>query len=184
MRSPGEDVTERRACRRWRPSEDRLLVACWGDEDIEHLARRLRRTARAVSARALLLRLGPPSRETKTVDAIVRESGYSHSRIFGAVVRLGIVLERARRQDPRQPERVDRWAVTDEQERSILSFLAGVPDGRRLYTNRGQRTQAGVWGVGRKPAACLGCGTTERPHRANGRCRACSAREYRARDAA
>lgn len=170
-------MKQRAGCH-WTPDEDRRLAAVWSERALVGIARVMGRTMRAVSVRAFKLRLGSINASTTTMKAFTASTGYSRSRVQNAATRLGIVFERAKRQDPRQRGKTIEWAITDEQSDRILEFLSTLQDGRRLYSNRALRSERGVWGVGIKPVACVGCGTTTKPHRAKGRCARCYHRRY------
>ena len=173
-------MTRRDHCR-WSREEEERLRMLWPEYSLHSIACRMGRTMRAISVRAFQLELGNPDENTQTMRAFLRATGYSIARVFAAAIRLGIEFRRSRRQDPRQRSQTVRWAITDEQGEKILRFLAGVPDGKRLYTNRALRSDRGVWDVGIKPPCCRECGTTARPHRAKGRCASCYVRRFRER---
>ena len=177
-RHQGAPKREREGCR-WTKGEDARLAALWPERTIDGIARTMRRTMRAVSVRALKLRLGCSDAEQESMREFETRTGYGRSRIFNACARLGIVLERSRRMDPRQRGRTTVWSITDEQSTRILEFLAVIPDGRKVYSNQGLRTESGVWGVGIKPRACSRCGTVARPHCAKGMCSSCYHGQFR-----
>jgi hypothetical protein len=176
-------VTSTLECRmpsqRWTTPEDDTLAHHWWQQSPSWIAREVtrrfayRRTTRAVVERARKLKLPPPGQTTKTLSQLAETTGYSRSRLRTAMERLGI-----------RPRRVGRkrgwYGVTRAQEQRIVAYLSDIPDGRRL-----RRAVVGQWGgIGnrghKKPAACIDCGTTERPHFCRGRCRHCD-RRWRAR---
>ncbi len=59
------------------------------------------------------------------------------------------------------------WGFDDDDMDAIVVELNGTPSGRVMSSRSGE------WGTGRKPIACLACGTDERPHFARGMCRRC-----------
>lgn len=69
--------------------------------------------------------------------------------------------------------------MTLAQKEKIIAFLRDKPDGVRLLAPTGKVTPTRAWGIGKKPPACLGCGTTERPHRAGGRCMSCYQKQWK-----
>ena len=42
-----------------------------------------------------------------------------------------------------------------------------------LLKSTGEKTRAGVWGIGLKPVCCVVCQTKDRPHFAKGKCKSC-----------
>lgn len=152
--------TERR---RWTRREDKALrehFARWGFGRIAPLAKALGRTRAAVHQRmAVGLRLAPTRirrRWPKTRNDLVREWGYSTSRIQNAADRLGLVLERGPR---------DAWLFTREQAEAVREELAKHPDGARLHVRR-----SGEWGPGE---TCVGCGRSSVRRAARDRCSRC-----------
>lgn len=163
-----------RHARHWTEKEDKKLTALWGSADLKRLAEVFGRTPVAITGRVSRLGLGSPSRDTRSMNALSKETGYHVSQLFAAVERLGIKLERVRRMRIQQRRFTVVYAVTEEQEEAILGFLKSHPGGKRLARIQGRtRTVAGMWGVGVKPSACVDCGTTTKPHRARGRCKKC-----------
>lgn len=155
------------------------LTWAWGSASVGTIARRLGRTPRAIVDRAKRLRLPAPRSGSESITALANRTGYSRSRIRGAMERLGIG---ARRQvttthlehaGKRQRGRGRRTALTEGEVRQILDFLAAYPDGKRIL-----RAVQGQWGSpnhrgGFKPDACIDCERNDVPYWAGGRCRRC-----------
>lgn len=165
----------------WTREEVHKLIYEWGLKDLEALGTMLGRTAQAIAERARKLKLGPPARSSKTMNQVARESGYSLSRLWNAVELLRLDIRRRRRMDPRQPRRTHHFDVSVDQEVAILNFLRKQPDGLRLFGTTKGKTRNGVWGIGKKPPACLRCRTKKRPHCARGLCDNCYAWQRRRR---
>jgi hypothetical protein len=140
---------------------------------------------------------------TITLRALAREIGYEPRTILRVAERLGFLqngterdinartrlrsgaivplelsrLIRVSRSDPRQTSHRSRsrgrWAIYPEQRRAIVAFLEEQPSWRVYAKTTGPRTTRGVWGIGNKPAACLGHGLPDRPHYAKGLCARC-----------
>jgi hypothetical protein len=171
-----------RSFARWGAGEDAWLTLHWGCDGIDAVARRLRRTPEAVERRAAGLGLGT-DRPTESLRALARRTGYSTTLLRRTADQLGLAVEWAARchvssVDVRRRARV--LAFTEEQSGLILAHLGQVPDGQRRYrSERPGKSARGVWGVGMKPAACLGgCGSS-RPHFARGKCKVCYSREFK-----
>lgn len=169
--------------RRWTEAEVAQLQERWGRYNLDTIAKRLKRSENSVVEKAR--RLGLPSRrpDAMTMNAFMAKTGYSLSRIYTAVAELGLCLHPIARTDPRQTLR-NRYrkalplAITEEQQEAIIDFLRKVPDATRLYKKTGKRTARGVWGIGVKPPSCLGCGRSDKPHYARGRCQTCYMRPF------
>jgi hypothetical protein len=113
-------------------------------------------------------------RETKGLNAVARESGYSKPTIIRAAEELGLIVRRAKKMNVRRPKaRSVMFAFSDVQVRAIVEYLGQFPDGRRRMRTVGKKTVKGAWGMGSKPSECLGCGRKDRPHWAKGYCAAC-----------
>lgn len=160
----------------WTEEETRLLSFLWGSVATRTISRRLGRTVTAVVDKAYRMGLGRPSRGTKSLNRLCRETGYHPQQIRYAITNLGLMLQHTpdTRLPSAKPRQYRHHAITFEQEEAILDYLKQHPDGERVYcTTPGHRTKQGVWGVGNKPAACLRCQRTDRPHRGKGFCGTC-----------
>lgn len=163
----------------WSAAEVALLERAWGERGADAIARELGRSERAVEAMAAQRKLGAPNRGRLTPYGIQREFGFCRIRVVKACERLGIRFGRALAGPgvarERSPSR--RRYIPEDRLEELLDFLRAWPDGERLYSPRARRTDSRMWGTGQKPAACLSCGRTDRPHRACGWCVACASRE-------
>jgi hypothetical protein len=160
---------------RWTPEDDQKLRKVWGRRAIDTIAAALGRTSCAVQQRAQHLELGSRLNKRTTLTRFAKESGYDRSRIVAAAVHLGIKFRRAPRMwsRPGTDTRRRRLIVSAAQREMVLEFLAGLPDGERLYSGLATRSRVGEWGTGRKPPACRRCQETTRPHCARGLCTRC-----------
>jgi hypothetical protein len=68
-----------------------------------------------------------------------------------------------------------------DQEGRIIAYLREHGRGK-IFSHRGVRSPRGMWGVGRKPDACLTCKRTDKPHYAKGHCKPCYNRLSRCRE--
>lgn len=159
--------------RSWSEEDVVELRRLWGGRDLLTIARRLGRTPNAVAMKAKKLKLGLPHRVTgPTIGELVRESGWSRNKLVAAIADLGIELKEVQsRSDPRA-KRGRRKVVPLKDVSRLLEHVEERPRIFRDAPGSG-RTTRGAWGVGKKPAKCLGCGTTKRPHYAKGRCGRC-----------
>lgn len=174
-------MTVRRACRHWTAAEEKTLSQLWGVLSAKNLGERLGRSVDAIISRANRMGLGAPSRGTKALTTLCRETGYHPGQIRYAMRNLDMNLQfKVDMRRPGQESVYRQYAITFEQEEAILAYLAQHPDGERVYCNQpGHRTKLGQWGVGDKPPACLVCHRTDRIHRAHGMCGTCHMRLYR-----
>jgi hypothetical protein len=161
----------------WTEDEDHRLMSWWGAYTVETIAKRLGRTPKGVIDRAKLLGLGAPSRGTWTMQALVAHLGYCDRAIKTAAKRAGVSMDRRAftttlGPDGHHARRATRYSLDDDEVDRIIAELQAAPRSRVLAS------LAGEWGVGRKPAACLDCGTDERPHFARGLCRRCYSRAH------
>jgi hypothetical protein len=112
-----------------------------------------------------------------TLRQLELETGYNRSRLRNAALRLKIRLRRSERMSEKEPlvksGKYRRIIVTSEQRESIIAFLATIPDGRYLWSNKTKKTSSLAWGTGGKPRACRKCAQTDKPHKAKGVCVRC-----------
>lgn len=120
-------------------------------------------------------KLGLTDWDEETLLGIARESGYAVSRLKTAAKWLKLTLYKP--SGAGEQPHVHR--VTQAQKEQLLAFLREKPDGVRLLAPSGKMTPAGVWGIGVKPPCCLDCKTTDRPHRAGGRCMRCYQKRWK-----
>jgi hypothetical protein len=159
------------------PHYQRLLADLWGVLPIDDIASRLGRTSCAIAKRAIRNGLGSALPDVVSLRQLELETGYDRTRIRGAAARLNIRLKRAPHVSEWKPRSTSskhrRVIVTQAQRELILAYLAKIPDGRKLWSNKTKRTSRDAWGTGGKPAACNGCQKTKNPHHAYGMCIRC-----------
>jgi len=168
--------------KKWTQLEDELLEFLWGERSANALAVHLGRSVGAVINRGVkVLKLGPPRRGYLSMAELERRSGYKASTILTAAKRLGISLRRQpvyqTRVKPgcRRSNYGRNWAIDEDSAQAVLAELGKRPDGtRRALSYRGE------WG-GSKPAACVACGLSSRPHCARGLCGRCYMRSFRSK---
>lgn len=160
--------------RRWLETEDHQLQFFWGAKRVEWIAKRLGRTPWGVVHRASALKLGPFEREAISMKRFVELSGYSPSQVKKAARRAGLTLHRATPGSPARSRPKRLFAITEEQQEILLKELLSATS-THLYEDRpgDLRTTKGKWGVGKKPPACVRCGTSSRPHCSKGMCASC-----------
>lgn len=175
------EMHHKRANRHWTPAEKKMLALLWGTMSVVPLSKKLGRSVDSIVNRARQMGLGSPSRGTKPLNQLCRESGYHPKQIRYALKNLGMALQyKFDTRHPKEPRVYRQYAITFDQEEAILAYLAKHPDGSPVYCNApGYRTKEGQWGVGKKPPACLDCKRTDRPHRGHGLCGTCHTRARR-----
>lgn len=169
---PPEERPER-AFKAWSDLETDKLSFWWGVFSIQTIAKRLGRTPAGVSEKARKMKLGAFAKDTISMREFVRLSGYEDSRIRASAEALGIKLGRIGVGNPKRPKAKRAYGITEEQQEQLLAHFAEHPG--IFYPNKpgsGKTTQ-GVWGIGRKPPACLRCNKNERPHYSKGYCEPC-----------
>jgi hypothetical protein len=156
--------------RAWTERELRILAWGWGTVCSSTLARRLKRTDRAVAVKASKLGLGGISQGRETVLGVARRLGYSAAVLHGLAKRLGLEFRRAPRVMPGRglTARARRYALEEEQVDALEAELE-----RLGYPSRPNVLPPSVWGNGGRPPACARCGRVDRPHRGRGLCNAC-----------
>lgn len=166
--------------RHWTPFEDDRLAILWGTLNLRYLAKQLRRSPAAVRGRVTALKLGPIGQETFSLEDLMRESGYSQSRLLNAAVLAKLKLARIKRAKPGQSRSGQRYAITEAQKTALYAFLKQVPDGMPLYPGEPGKgkSKAGAWGVGRKPDACQRCQRADVPHFCKGYCKPCHGKVF------
>lgn len=157
----------------WSSDEDRTLMELWGSRDVLTIARRIGRTPTSVTARAKKLKLDLPHRRYgATLGELVSCTGHSRNKLKAAMGELGIEFKVVKtRTDTRFP-RTERLIVRHADINKLLAFIESTP---RIFKDQegSGHTTRGKWGVGKKPDACIGCGTNKKPHYARGRCTTC-----------
>ena len=163
----------------WTDEEDHKLMFFWGATPLPTIATKLNRTAWAVAQRARALKLGPFSRgDGLSMRAFCEHSGFSDMKVWAAVEALGLLLRRMPTSDPehRSPRRA--YLISEEQQEKLLEHML---EHEVYFKNKpgSGKTEKGVWGVGKKPEACLDCRRTDKPHFARGKCKYCYTRPYK-----
>lgn len=169
--------------KRWTVREDRTLVMMWGSSDVRQIAERLDRSPEAVRRRASILGYSSSRRTLISMREAEKLTGYGHLAIKTAMKELGLKLRRRLRiscrvDGPDYPNR--DFGISEGQLDRVVEWLTSQPSWR-IYGREGKKTVQGMWGVGAKPVACLGCGQTQRPHLAKGFCKPCYGRYWRER---
>lgn len=142
------------------------------------IAKKLGRSEESIKCRAQQLGLGAASRGTMSLQQFAKKSGFSTFKIVTAAKQLGLKLRRALRSEPWQKKRIHRFAISDEQQEELLAYMLQK---NRVYKKTGKKTDAGLWGVGIKPACCVRCFRNDRPHYARGFCAPCYQYQLKAR---
>lgn len=160
--------------RRWTEEEDKQLLFQWGTTKPKKLAELFGRTEVAIGRRAVALGLGSFARSAETISIrqFEEESGFSRSKIRAAMVKLKMHLHRVTTADPKFKSPKRQVALGEEQREKLLEYMLNTPISY-LNTEGAGRSDAGAWGVGKKPAECLRCKLTARPHYAKGMCKYC-----------
>lgn len=151
----------------------------WGEVSLSQVAKLLQRSPWGVSCRARQLGLGSPSRSTWTVRDVAKYSGFSDEKVRHAIEKMDLRPRRAFNGSPKSKRaRSTTVALTDEQADALTEYMIANP---YIWTDAPgmERSTKGVWGVGKKPPACVKCGRSDRPHMARGECRACYMGKFR-----
>lgn len=160
--------------RPWSVTDQDKLMFWWGTFKLSTIAARLNRTPWAVTQQALKLKLGAFERGNISMRKFSELSGYNRSQILKAAKRAGIKLHRATPGAPVRSRPRRLYAITDDQQEALLKELLSSSSTHVYIDKIGDaRTTKGRWGVGKKPAACLRCGTSSRPHVSKGLCASC-----------
>lgn len=166
--------------RAWTEQEDRVLTWWWAEESIHCLAERLQRTESAVKARAVKLGLRV-HRETLSLSAFAKKSGYHENTIMQAVNAAGMRLQKIVRTNPR-PQKPRTYAFTEKQQKEIIALIESRIIHHKArwkstpYKRHKPKTE-GLWGVDGWPEVCEVCGKNDRP-RVGRKCRYCHQRQY------
>lgn len=177
-----------RARRPWTGIEDDILRFGWGYTPLPKLAEKLGRSPGALRERSRVLRLPPPSAATFSLRGLSEKLGYSTTAVRHALVCLGVYIHRIEPLEPKQRLKspstrrrgTSKFALTEEDAERIAAYLASTRDGAR-YAPNGSRSDKGIWSVGKKPAACLLCGSSAARHYSKGHCKPCYMRLRRQR---
>lgn len=169
-----------RVRRPWTNIEDDVLRFGWGYTPLPKLAEKLGRSLGALRERSRVLQLPPPSRSTLSLRGLSERLGYSTTTVRHALTHLGVYIHRTEPLEPKQLRRspstrrrgTSKFALTEEDAERVAAYLSSTEDGAR-YTPGGKRSNKGDWSVGKKPSACLFCGTSSAPHYSKGHCKPC-----------
>lgn len=162
--------------RPWSDIDKDRLQFWWGVFKVATIAKRLDRTPWGVARMATQLKLGPFANETVSMAKFASYSGFKDTQILKAADRLGIVLQRITPGTPLRSRPQRNYAITEAQQQVLLEeLLKATESSTHIYADRpgDKRSTKGRWGVGKKPARCLRCGTNERPHCSKGLCASC-----------
>ncbi len=158
----------------WSASEDATLRDAYrpGGGGAGEAAMRLGRSPHGCLNRAKRLRLRDPRTHLVSLTALAAKAGVRRGRARNLLSVLGLpTVTRADGANPRaRTVRHPQAWLHPNAAKVLLEALARAP--RVIITTRPDRlvTRKGTWGSGRKPAACLFCGSTHRPHYAGGYC--------------
>jgi hypothetical protein len=165
----------------WEPHQDEFLQHYWGKRPIDWIAATMKRTLWAVYRRAAHLKLGAFHKDRMTLTKFSQLSGFGIVQICTAASRLGVRLFKYGSSLP-SVESPNTYALSPELQASLMEFLMDqTKDSSFVHANRpgAQRTTRGMWGVGRKPASCLHCERSDKPHFATGLCQSCYNKPYK-----
>jgi hypothetical protein len=158
----------------WTPEDEQRLSWDWGAHPLSSLAERFGRTPMAIWRKADAMGLGRANRGHMTVSAFARYTGFTPAKIRKSAKALRINLRRGLASEPgAERDRTRDIMVDDEQQEKLIEFMMAHPF---VFANEGpgaKMTRQGVWGIGKKPAACLRCQKTSKPHFARGYCKSC-----------
>lgn len=173
----GRRSSSSRHRRRWSQRDVDLLIWLWGTNDIRRVAQQLGRSEIAIYGKARALGLCARFEGYVSLKQLMERSGFWKRAVLTAMRRVGVELHVKKRVSPHEPhESADsvRYAFTLEEAELVLAELK-----KHAGKNRIVMSFKGEWGTGKKPAACLGCGRSDRPHRMHGLCTACAIRSQR-----
>lgn len=158
----------------WSPEDEKQLSWDWGTYPLSKLAEQFGRTPMAVWRKADAMGLGRANRGHMTVSAFARYTGFTPEKIRKSARALRLNLRRGLASEPgAKRDRTRDIVIDDEQQEKLIEFMMAHPF---VFANEGpdaKLTRQGVWGIGKKPPACLRCQKTTKPHFAKGYCRAC-----------
>lgn len=162
----------------WTTEEVKYLRWNWGTTPVAGLAKYLDRSKIAVIRKAASLQLGGVKRGRKGLRQLARETGYALSTLLIAIENMGVNLRHVDRGD-RVKVRHRHVVIDLDQEMEILAYLREKGGRARLFRDTSLLTERGTWGIGKKPPQCEGCGKSDRPHYAKGKCKVCYNRTFR-----
>jgi hypothetical protein len=156
----------------WSKSEIKFLEFYWGVFTINTIAMRLNRTPEAIVEKSKSIKLGSPGRGLMCLAALSRYLGYDPRTIRCAAVQAGIQLDAKRlpamSRGPRGFAGGKFYGFDEDDADAIMDIINKFPPNGRI-----NNTIAGEWNTGTKPAQCLDCGRSDRPHSSRGLCEPC-----------
>lgn len=167
----------------WSAADDRKLSFHWGTTPLGKIEKLLGRTRIALIRRAAHLQLGGLRRGQKSLAKLCESTGYSRHTVLTVIANLGMRLRRIDRGDRPYTKASPRAiAVTEAQEARIIAYLREHRDFKRHFPPGSKKSNAGLWGVGLKPAQCHRCTRADKPHFAKGLCKPCYNRRPKSLD--
>jgi hypothetical protein len=173
-----EPESSTRRNRPWTRAELDRLHFFWGQHSLAEIAEKLQRTPFGVEKKARDIGLGVPRQGLMTLREFAKHSGFSTTKVKSAMRILGIRAMRRFTIYGGGPRRSRTYALTEDERERLLAHMLENPHAYRNLRGNG-KTEGGVWGVGKKPHACLMCETYDRPHCAKGMCKACYSKKNR-----
>ena len=159
----------------WTPKEERDLMYMWGNRGTDKIAQALGRTPNAVVHKAQRMRLGRQSRGSMTMREVTDKLGVDSGVVKREAARLNIRLRKTISKLGYKVRNQSQYIIKVSQYEKIKRSLLE----RNFAPYR--ENYRGMWGVGKKPDACIVCGTTERAHFGLGKCQRCYRAEYNKR---
>jgi len=161
----------------WSEEDEKKLSWDWGTIPLTQLAARFKRSGYAVFRKAIDMGLGRAKRGTMSVNAFSKYSGFSVFKIMKAARALDLNLWRGLSSEPGR-DRVRDYDVKDFQQEALIKYMMDNP---WIPSPGSSMSKQGEWGTGRKPAACLRCNRSDKPHFSKGKCRGCYNAQYKVR---
>lgn len=164
----------------WTDEELKTLRWSWGYASLKVLSHRLDRSPHSIRKKAADLGLGLPSDRGMSLAEFSKYSGFSNWKIRQAAEKLGETLPTAYSADPGRGNtgKANKYAIDVDLQDKLLKVML---ENELIFSDHkgAGKSTGGKWGVGRKPDACIECGTSERPHFAKGKCRSCYNRQFK-----
>jgi hypothetical protein len=150
----------------WTKKEVDKLIWFWGERLPSAIAKKLGKTEAAVKQKARRIGLQPFSdcSQYMSLDDVVRRTGYYHEAIKTVCLRLNLKIKRG-------PDvKCRRYYFREGEVVKIEEELRRLADKRNIY--RYDSSYSYNWG-GKKPDACMDCGTSSKPYCGRGLCKKC-----------
>lgn len=167
------------ANRHWTEEEVEHLRWHWTYRSIKKLSSDLDRTPIAITQKARELKLGPPSKRGMSLRAFARYTGFSYNKVLQAAKKFEIRMGKAYSGDAGRGNvgKTNQYALDIDTQEQLLEVML---EHERIYSDskENKRTTRGKWGVGKKPNACVDCGSSKKPHYAKGKCASCYNKKY------